>query len=403
MHKLLAFLVFPVLLLGPAVVLVAVTVLSAAARPASCGPMVTNVPGSLTATAADGVTVRLDGVQLAHAATIARVGSRTEGVGRDGVTVALMAALTESSLRMLANPTAYPDSVLYPNDGSGSDHDSLGLFQMRPVAGWGSVEELMDPGYQARAFFGGPQGPNGGSPRGLLDVPGWERMPKGSAAQAVEVSAFPDRYANFEPVADRILDALTTPGSAAHATEPGTTPTPDRPTEPAGAATSSPGGAVVFPLPEGTWRRTSGFGYRVHPVYATTTLHAGADYAAPAGTPVLAVADGIVTEVSADTRAGNLVVVDHQLDGAVATAYAHLLDGSTTVSVGDPVTAGQQVAAVGATGAATGPHLHTEVHPGGFWATTPIDPEPWLAGHDPSHLTQAAAAASAACTTGARP
>lgn len=405
MHKLLALLVFPAVLTAPTVILLVATLFSAVARPASCGPLVTGVPGALTATKADGVVVNLDRVQLAHAATIVRIGSRTDGVGRDGVVIALMAALTESHLRMLANPAAYPESATYPNDGVGSDHDSLGLFQMRPIAGWGSVAELMDSEYQVRAFFGGPQGPNGGSPRGLLDVPGWEGLPKGVAAQAVEVSAFPDRYAAFEPVATAILNVLTAPGSTAHATEPGTASTPARRggADATHALRAPSAGAVVFPLPAGTWRRTSGFGYRVHPVYGTRTLHAGTDYAAPAGTPVLAVADGVVSEVSAEARAGNLVVVDHRIDGKpVATAYAHLQDGSTTITAGDQVAAGQQIAAVGATGAATGPHLHVEVHPGGFWATTPRDPEPWFRDHDISHLTEADAARSAACITGGR-
>src|SRR5699024_11769818 len=112
-------------------------------------------------------------------------------ITRDGLVIALMAALTESTLRQLANTSAYPESANYPNDGDGSDHDSLGLFQMRPQSGWGTVAELMDPTYQARAFFGGPDGPNYPSPRGLLDIPGWEQLDKGEAAQAVEVSAYP--------------------------------------------------------------------------------------------------------------------------------------------------------------------------------------------------------------------
>lgn len=104
-----------------------------------------------------------------------------------------------------------PSADPYPNDGDASDHDSLGLFQMRPQAGWGTVPDLMDPVYQARAFFGGPTGPNHPSPRGLLDIPGWQTLSKGEAAQAVEVSAYPDRYANYEPVAEQILTTLTTP------------------------------------------------------------------------------------------------------------------------------------------------------------------------------------------------
>src|SRR5699024_2714505 len=147
-----------------------------------------------------------------------------------------------------------PESTNYPNDGDGSDHDSLGLFQMRPQSGWGTVAELMDPTYQARAFFGGPDGPNYPSPRGLLDIPGWEQMDKGEAAQAVEVSAYPDRYRNYEPVAETILTTLTgattTIIDAANAgTSTGGTVVRE--------ATAAEASRVVFPLPEGTWVLTS--------------------------------------------------------------------------------------------------------------------------------------------------
>ncbi|TXN29806.1 hypothetical protein [Lacisediminihabitans profunda] len=168
-----------------------------------------SIPASLTATTTGGAAMTLDQTQLDRAATIITVGSHTSGVGTTGLLIALMAALTESNLRMLANTTAYPESADYPHDGDGSDHDSLGLFQMRPAAGWGSVAQLMDATYQAAAFYGGPTGPNHGSPRGLLDVPNWKSLSLGAAAQAVEVSAFPDRYASYEPVARTILAALT--------------------------------------------------------------------------------------------------------------------------------------------------------------------------------------------------
>jgi hypothetical protein len=69
----------------------------------------------------------------------------------------------------------------------------------------------MDPNYQARAFYGGPAGPNHGSPRGLLDIDDWRNLTPAQAAQAVEVSAYPDRYAVWVPVAEQILDALTRP------------------------------------------------------------------------------------------------------------------------------------------------------------------------------------------------
>lgn len=129
------------------------------------------------------------------------------GIPRSGQIIAIMMALQESSLRMLANP-AVPDSLGFPNDGLGRDHDSIGSAQQRPAAGWGTVEQLMDASYNARAFYGGLSGPNRGSPRGLLDIPGWQAMAKGQAAQAVQVSAFPELYARWEPAATAIVGAL---------------------------------------------------------------------------------------------------------------------------------------------------------------------------------------------------
>lgn len=215
-----------VLLFVPVAALLGVGVLLNPAAQASCLPngslVVDHSPTQLTARRSDGVTVTLDQAQLTRAATIISVGGGTAGVGHDGVVVAVMAALTESGLRMLSNTSAYPASADHPNDGDGGDHDSLGLFQMRPSTGWGTVGQLMDAEYQARAFFGGPGGPNHGSPRGLLDVEGWQHLPKGVAAQAVEVSAYPDRYAAYEPVAESIVAAMGTPsasGSCAEASD----------------------------------------------------------------------------------------------------------------------------------------------------------------------------------------
>jgi cell wall-associated NlpC family hydrolase len=166
------------------------------------------VPDGLSATTADGQTVTLDHTQLERAATIIAVGN-SENIDENGQIIALMAALTESTLRVLANTTAYPQSASYPNDGDGSDHDSLGLFQMRPSTGWGSVANLMDPVWSTRAFYGGPDGPNHGSSAGLLDIPNWQTLSLGAAAQAVEVSQYPDRYANYQPVAEKMASTLT--------------------------------------------------------------------------------------------------------------------------------------------------------------------------------------------------
>lgn len=129
------------------------------------------------------------------------------GVPQAGQIIAIMMALQESNLRMLANPRV-PASLQFPNDGVGNDHDSIGSAQQRPAAGWGTVEQLMDAMYNARAFYGGPAGPNRGSPRGLLDIPGWQSMDKGAAAQSVQISAFPELYARWEPAATAIVRVL---------------------------------------------------------------------------------------------------------------------------------------------------------------------------------------------------
>ncbi|TWE13077.1 C40 family peptidase [Rudaeicoccus suwonensis] len=171
-------------------------------------PVSGTVPQSLTATTADGQTVTLDHTQLVRAATIIAVGN-SENIPANGQVIALMAALTESTLRVLANTTVYPQSANYPNDGDGDNDASLGLFQMQPPDGWGTVAELMDPVWSSRAFYGGPDGPNHGSPAGLLDIPNWQSLSLGAAAQAVEVSQYPTRYANYQPVAEKIASTLT--------------------------------------------------------------------------------------------------------------------------------------------------------------------------------------------------
>jgi hypothetical protein len=166
------------------------------------------VPDSLSATNTHGETVTLNRKQLQRAATIIAVG-KTDNVPARGQLIAVMTAITESSLRVLSNVGAYPHSGNIPNDGDGSDHDSVGLFQQRSAAGWGTVENLMDPVWSSRAFYGGPTGPNNGSPRGLLDIDGWQSMDPGAAAQTVQVSAYPDRYAVNQPIAEKILTELS--------------------------------------------------------------------------------------------------------------------------------------------------------------------------------------------------
>lgn len=329
---------------------------------------VTQIPDQLVATTKNGDQLTLSKAQLTHAATIITIGAQIDGVGRDGIRIALMAALTESSLRMLSNTAVYPESADFPNDGDAGDHDSLGLFQMRPQAGWGTVAELMNPQYQARAFYGGPGGPNYPSPRGLLDIPGWQRLDPGEAAQSVEVSAYPDRYQNYQPVADAIITALTAPPPDGNRTRvPGEVPETTR---------------VVIPVPEGTYWISSPFGPRIDPVTGEKgDFHWGTDFAAADGTPILATADGVVILSGNIGGWGNLIVIEHTVGGEkFASLYAHMWDHGIHVVAGQQVMAGQHIGDVGSSGKSTGPHLHFEILPGG-WGNYAIDSAAWLAEH----------------------
>ncbi|HEY0692117.1 MAG TPA: hypothetical protein VGD71_24125 [Kribbella sp.] len=84
------------------------------------------------------------------------------------------------------------------------DRDSVGIFQQRPSSGWGTVAQILDPRYSAEAFFGGPTPP---SPPGLVDINGWQSMSYNDAAQAVQVSGFPNAYGQHEQEARDIAAA----------------------------------------------------------------------------------------------------------------------------------------------------------------------------------------------------
>ena len=116
-----------------------------------------------------------------NAKVIHRVGKQL-GISDYGIVIALATAMQESSLI----------NIDY------GDRDSVGLFQQRTSQGWGTIAEIMDPVYSARAFFGGPSGPNAGKIRGLLDIKNWSTMTLAKAAQAVQISAFPDAYQKWE-------------------------------------------------------------------------------------------------------------------------------------------------------------------------------------------------------------
>ena len=112
---------------------------------------------------------------------------------------------------------------------------------------------------------------------------------------------------------------------------------------------------------------TSQFGMRFHPILHKTRLHAGCDFGARTGSPISAAGDGVVISTAYMRGYGNTVIIDH--GGGIQTVYAHT--SRIFVSSGQRVTRGQRIAAVGATGLATAPHLHFEVHVNGH-AVNPL-------------------------------
>lgn len=109
------------------------------------------------------------------------------------------------------------------------------------------------------------------------------------------------------------------------------------------------------------------------PSCASRHFHSGVDLAAPAGTPVLAAGPGVATVAYMEYGYGIYVVIQH--DARTATLYGHL--SVATVRNGDHVVRGARIGAVGATGLATGPHVHLEVRRDG----RPVDPYTWLRPH----------------------
>ena len=105
-------------------------------------------------------------------------------------------------------------------------------------------------------------------------------------------------------------------------------------------------------------RVSSGFGMRMHPLHKAWRAHQGVDYAAPAGTRVRAVGDGVVEFAGRQGGYGNLVIVRHA--SQVSTYYAHLKSLGRGIRTGSRVAQGDGIGLVGQTGWATGPHLHYE-------------------------------------------
>ncbi len=130
----------------------------------------------------------------------------------------------------------------------------------------------------------------------------------------------------------------------------------------------SPSGQLVWPVPGHS--KSGNVGPRVHPIFGYNSCHTGIDIGAPMGTTVRAADAGSVAAITNGGPYGRAVLIVHR-DG-LTTFYAHL--SSESVSVGQSVSAGQEVGRVGSTGWSTGPHLHYETRING----TPYDPMGWF-------------------------
>lgn len=266
-----------------------------------------------------------DGWEANTATILTVVATRFPGPdrARAGV-VALATAMQESRLSNLTY----------------GDRDSLGLFQQRPSMGWGTPAQILDPTYSTGRFLDALQG-----------VPGWQSMPVTVAAQRVQRSAYPSAYAPWEQLA---TDLAAGAGAAS-----------------CGQPVTATGGWAA-PMAPGSYRLTSPYGWRTHPIHGVGKMHAGTDLAAPTGTPVYAAHDGTATVRYDPGGYGNYI--DLTAPDGVTTRYGHL--SVATTASGQPVTAGTLIGRVGSTGASTGPHLHLEVRQQG----QPVDPVPYLAG-----------------------
>ncbi|MFG3599979.1 hypothetical protein [Micromonospora chersina] len=125
--------------------------------------------------------IDLNDEQVANAKAIIAA-TKKAGLPERAAVISIATSLQESKLENLGHL------------GDRNDHDSLGLFQQRPSSGWGTPEQITDPEYSTLAFE-----------KGLKQVDGWQDMPLTEAAQTVQVSAYPDAYAQWEQQAADIV------------------------------------------------------------------------------------------------------------------------------------------------------------------------------------------------------
>jgi murein DD-endopeptidase MepM/ murein hydrolase activator NlpD len=274
--------------------------------------------------------------QIRNAAIIIKTGSTLKMPPRAWV-IAVATAMQESRLSNLGNL------------GSRNDHDSLGLFQQRPSAGWGTPAQVMDPAYASTKFY-----------TKLKTIKGWEELSLTEAAQRVQVSAYPDAYAKHEGIATEIVNALA--HGAARAV---------------GNLTNIVCLSAAGQIAASGWTlpvlgASVGSGFRT----ADRPTHQGVDLIVGRYTVIHAASSGVVSVVKCDEdhrgrrtcdvdgfpgKGGCGWMVEIQHAGNIMTRYCHMVE-RPAVTVGQRVVAGQRLGRVGTSGNSSGPHLHFEVH-----------------------------------------
>ena len=132
-------------------------------------------------------SLNLTGQELINARTVIGVGFG-HGIPRRGIEIALMTAAQESKFVNYTTPV---------------DHDSLGIFQQRPSTGWGTPDQITNVVLSSQSFYGVAAF---GSNAGLLQIPDWQNLDRGQVAQAVQGSAYPDAYAQWQDWAIAFYD-----------------------------------------------------------------------------------------------------------------------------------------------------------------------------------------------------
>lgn len=293
-------------------------------------------------------TPALDTEQVDNAKLIIGVAKSafgTDSERRQAAIVGVATALQESSLRNLDH----------------GDRDSLGLFQQR--ASWGTAEQRQTPAYAAGKFFAA-----------LSKVSGWATLPVTEAAQAVQISAYPDAYAKWETLARTTVlssyagaQAVAIPDAVGY-----TAPEAVDPLNGSGGVSLCIGANLVVDgdtaPPVVNYIVADEFGWRIHPITHTLRLHTGIDLAKagcdrqpPVLEPIYAVRAGtVIKTVNSNGRTGYGTQVDIDHGDGLVTRYGHMIYNSLFVKVGDAVEPGTQIGFMGTTGPSTGCHLHFE-------------------------------------------